>query len=288
MGHRVAPDPLVDRLALEHLALGLGEQLQQLELAAGQVEAARRRRRPGTVGADLELADDERAGFGLAARRGGDGATTASIRAIASSGWQGLVIQSSTPRRRAAHPLGHGRAPGADDHAEIGEHPADPLRGSPSASSPSTAGSSSSAFSFIATSSSGGMRAGDLALLPAGRFGALGQHRDETAVVVDYREPDGLLRRTTASDCMQPRDGAIPETLRSQDFHRPIAQFAGKRRFSGIFPGARPAASVPFSRDSSLVPRTAPCPGPFAFPAVAQLIAPVAASASTRMPRAIR
>src|SRR6476661_3605422 len=39
VSHRVAPDALVYRLALQHLPLGLDEQLQQLELAAGQVEA---------------------------------------------------------------------------------------------------------------------------------------------------------------------------------------------------------------------------------------------------------
>ena len=36
--HRVAPDPLVDLLALQHLALGLGEQLDELELAARQID----------------------------------------------------------------------------------------------------------------------------------------------------------------------------------------------------------------------------------------------------------
>src|SRR5215208_1804738 len=36
--HRVAPHPLVDLLALQHLALGVGEQLDELELAARQID----------------------------------------------------------------------------------------------------------------------------------------------------------------------------------------------------------------------------------------------------------
>jgi len=35
--------------------------------------------------------------------------------------------------------------------------------------------------------------AAEHALLPAGSLGPLREHGDETAVVVDYREPDGLL-----------------------------------------------------------------------------------------------
>ena len=60
MGHRVAPDRLVDLLALEHLALRLGEQLEQLELAPREVDAAAAHERLELVGADLELAGHER------------------------------------------------------------------------------------------------------------------------------------------------------------------------------------------------------------------------------------
>src|SRR5215216_441755 len=37
--HRVAPDLLVDLLALDHLAVGFGEELEELELAASQADA---------------------------------------------------------------------------------------------------------------------------------------------------------------------------------------------------------------------------------------------------------
>src|SRR5258708_7246484 len=65
LGHRVAPDPLVDRLALEHLALGVGEQVQQLELATGEVEAVAAHEGLKLIGADLELSGNQRARLGI-------------------------------------------------------------------------------------------------------------------------------------------------------------------------------------------------------------------------------
>ena len=73
VGHRVTPDPLVDRLPLERLALGLGEQLQQLELAPGEVEADAADEGLELVGADLELAGDQRADLGVVGCAGGGG-----------------------------------------------------------------------------------------------------------------------------------------------------------------------------------------------------------------------
>src|SRR6478672_2483308 len=63
VGHRVAPDPLVDGLPLEHLALGLGQQVKELELATGEVEAAAADEGLELIGANLELAGDQRAGL---------------------------------------------------------------------------------------------------------------------------------------------------------------------------------------------------------------------------------
>ena len=74
MGHRIAPDALVDRLALEHLALGVGEQVQQLELAAGEVEAVAAHERLKLIGSDLELSGDQRTRLGIRRVRGGGGA----------------------------------------------------------------------------------------------------------------------------------------------------------------------------------------------------------------------
>ena len=72
MGHRVPPNPLIDRLALQHLALGFGQQVQQLELAAGEVKAAAADEGLELIGADLELGGDQRAGLlvGAAAAEG--------------------------------------------------------------------------------------------------------------------------------------------------------------------------------------------------------------------------
>ena len=82
-----------------HLALGLGEQVQQLELATGQAEALPADEGLELVGADLELAADHRPGLDAAAAARLRRRTTASMRAITSSGWQGLLIQSSAPSR---------------------------------------------------------------------------------------------------------------------------------------------------------------------------------------------
>src|SRR6201999_225385 len=60
VGHRVAPDPLVDRLPLQHLATLLGEQVQQLELAPGEVEIDLGGEGLEAVGTDLEVAGGKR------------------------------------------------------------------------------------------------------------------------------------------------------------------------------------------------------------------------------------
>src|SRR5262249_35787551 len=59
VGHRVAPDLLVDLLALDHLTVGLGEELEQLELASGETDALAADESLVLVGPDLELAGDE-------------------------------------------------------------------------------------------------------------------------------------------------------------------------------------------------------------------------------------
>src|SRR5207302_7144583 len=58
--HRIAPHVLVDLVALEHPPPRLGEQEQQLELAAREVDALAAHERLELVGADLELAGHER------------------------------------------------------------------------------------------------------------------------------------------------------------------------------------------------------------------------------------
>ena len=97
--HRVAPHALVDLLALQHLPLRVGEQLDELELAPREVGADAADEGLELVGADLDLADRDagpsRPRVSARLRR----RTTASTRAISSSGWHGFVTQSSAPRR---------------------------------------------------------------------------------------------------------------------------------------------------------------------------------------------
>ena len=245
VGHRVAPDPLVDRLALEHLALGVGKQLQQLELATGQVKAAIADEGLELVGADLQLAGDEGTGLGIgaaAATAAGDGLDPRHhLLRVA-----GLADPVVDPEPQAPHPLGNGRASGANDHAEVGKHPADPLQVGPR---------------FVAENGEVDQqrvqlhrhqllrrdRAAHHPLLPARRFGALRQHGHEAAVVVDYREPDGLLCVQVLGAVVgerEPllRDGRIVCALRRRTRHPETPAFTGfsqLRRelpaFSGTF-----------------------------------------------------
>ena len=191
VGHRIAPDPLVDRLALEHLALAVGEQVQQLELAAGQVEALTGGEGLELIWTDLQLTGGKRTGLGFAAAAAPAAADRFHPRHRL-LGMAGLGDPVVDPEPQAPHPLGDGRAAGADDHAEIGELAADAVEVLPG---------------FIADHSGvdqhrvqlhrdhflGRHGAGRLAQLPAGRLRPLGEDGDEAAVGVDDAEPDGLL-----------------------------------------------------------------------------------------------
>ena len=224
VGHRVAPDPLVDGLALEHLALGAGEQVEELELAPGEVEAGAADEGLELVGADLQLAGDEGAALHLRA------AAPAPARHRFHAGhrllgvaWLGDPVVDAEPQ--AADPLGDRRAAGADDYAEIGEHSADPLQVAPAVVAQHRRVDQDRA-QLHRDQLLRGDRAGDLALLPPGGLRALREDRDETAVVVDHREPDGLLRvQVGAIVCV--RAVVTPaKSLRSQDFHRQEMQIA--------------------------------------------------------------
>ena len=106
--HRVAPDPLVDLLALEHLALGLGEQLDQLELAAREVDRPAADEGLELVGADLDLADDDRALVGRAPRRACGGARPPRRGRSAPPGgtaWSPSRRRPAAARARAGRPM---------------------------------------------------------------------------------------------------------------------------------------------------------------------------------------
>src|SRR5918999_4017887 len=118
--HRVAPHALVDLLALEHLSLGVGQQLDQLELAAREVDRLVAGERLELVGPDLDLADRHR--LGDRPRLGPLAAPHDRLH----TGDQLLRVARLGHPVVGAHPqpadaLGHARLAGADHNAELRE-----------------------------------------------------------------------------------------------------------------------------------------------------------------------
>ena len=127
MGHRVAPDPLVDRFPVENLAFVLGKQLDQFELATGQVEALTTDESLELVGPDLDLADNQRSDLLIA----GMAATASDDRLDVGDHFfrmAGLVDPVVGPDPQATNPLRNRRAVGTDDHSEIRHQAADLLQ----------------------------------------------------------------------------------------------------------------------------------------------------------------
>ena len=153
VGHRVAPDRLVDLLALEDLALGLGEQLQHLELAPREVDAAAADEGLELIGADLELARHERPGVDpcrgpLAAA---DHGLDAGEHLLGMAGLGDPVVGAERAARARAAPRSSGpcrpRCPGPGRAAETRSRKSQ-------APGPSRARSTTSALTRMATNSS--------------------------------------------------------------------------------------------------------------------------------------
>ena len=83
---RVAPHQPQQLLAREHLARVAREDLQQVELAAGELEVAAAARGDVAARVDDHVADDERAGAGVPRRR-----SSACRRAVSSAIANGLT-----------------------------------------------------------------------------------------------------------------------------------------------------------------------------------------------------
>ena len=186
--HRVAPDALVDLLALDHPAGGLGEHLHELELAPGQLEAVAGDERLELVGADLDLAGDDRALLlaDAAAAAAADDGLDPRHHLLGVRRLRDPVVGAEA---QAADPLGDGRALGADDHPEVGEHPADALEELP-AERPEHRDVDQDRVELHRHQLLGRHVRGVDAVLPAGGVEAPPEHVQEAAVVVDYGETD--------------------------------------------------------------------------------------------------
>ena len=139
------------------------------------------------VGADLHLARGEdltsARPAGRRRRR-----TTLWMRAITSSGWQGLVIQSSAPKRSPRTRWATVEGPVQTTIPRSGSAPQ--RRSSHShACGPSTARSTTSADEAHRADRLGRDGAGEHAVLPAEPVEALGEHLDEAAVAVQNGDP---------------------------------------------------------------------------------------------------
>jgi hypothetical protein len=131
VGHRVTPDLLVDLLALDHLAMRLGEQLKELELAAREADALAADECLVLIGTYLELRRDQRTDI-LAGR----GALAPAHDRLDPRhdllGMRGLPDPVVGAEAEPPDPLCDGRLRGADEHAQARDRAADPLEELPS------------------------------------------------------------------------------------------------------------------------------------------------------------
>src|SRR5215216_4484494 len=124
--HGVDPDAALDLVALEHLARVVGKDLEELKLAARQVEALAGDVDLEPIGPDLDVTGDQRPGV-LASP---PAPVAANHRLdprhdLLRVAW--LRDPVVGPQAKAPDTLRQCRALSADDHPEIGQHPADAL-----------------------------------------------------------------------------------------------------------------------------------------------------------------
>src|SRR3954471_12125774 len=188
VGHRVAPDPLVDLLPLKHLAALLGQQVEQLELAAGELEGLLADEGLEAVRADLQLTGAEGRALGLAAAAGVAAADSfdPGDRLL---GRPGLAHPVAHAEPEGTDPLRDRRAAGADDEAELRQQPGDPLEVGPGFV-PEQGRVDQQRVQLHRHEVSWRHGPGAAAEGPAGSFGTLGKDGDEAAVGVDHGDAD--------------------------------------------------------------------------------------------------
>ena len=167
------------------------------------------------VGADLDLAGDHRTRPRRGHGCGGGGGRPP--RSAPSPPPDARAWRSSRRRRAAGRgPAGRRSSPGCRRPRRGRGASRRPARGTPSRAGRGAPRSTSSAFSFIATSSLRRQVGGLDAVLPAGGVEAPREHAEEAAVVVDHGKTDcAVVRGSSLSAC--------PRTRR-RPFRRPHGQ----------------------------------------------------------------
>ena len=197
MGHRVAPDALVDLLASQH-PVGAREQLQDLELPGGQLEACLADVGLIEVGADRDLA--ERGG---GVDRGHLGASVTSHRGLDDADELLGMARLGDPRvgaeSQSADALGDRRGTRADDHRQAGQPRTDLLEVPPARGAEDRQIDDERVephrHQTVWTE-----RRGQRSVLATERVQALGQHLHESRVTIEDRE-------TQTARCPRARGG---------------------------------------------------------------------------------
>src|SRR4051794_5338446 len=127
MGHRVAPDLLVDLLPLDHLARHLSQKLEELEFPTRQLKALSADERLELIAAYLQLGMRHRPDLkpDLGALSPTDDGFDPRHHLFRMAGLADPIVR---PESEGANPLRDGRLRGADEHAEAGDRAADLLQ----------------------------------------------------------------------------------------------------------------------------------------------------------------
>ena len=165
--------------------------MQQLELAPCEVEAGAADEGLKLIGPDLQLTDHQRSGLDAAtAPAAADDRLDPGDHLLRVAGLAHPVVG---PQPQTPDTLGDAGRTRADDHGQVGQHPAYALQIGPAVLAKNR-GVEDDRTQLHRHQLLGRGGAGEMAVLPAGRLDPLGEHANEAAVVVYDREPDGAAR----------------------------------------------------------------------------------------------
>ena len=205
MDHRVAPHALVDLLALQDLTLGLGQQLDELVLASGQLDRDAGHERLELVGADFDLTDHDRGRLDphVGALAPADDRFDAGDQLFRVAGLGDPVVRAQP---QAADALGDRGLAGADDHAQPGQARAELVEIRP----PLRSEHREVHDHGVEPQRNHGVqrhRRGQHTVLPANSLQALTQHLKESGVGIDHRQPDRRLACGAAAPLLPRHQG---------------------------------------------------------------------------------